>query len=149
MRIISDEAEMVEFGHALAAQLRPGDLILLDGPLGAGKTTLARGIGEGLGLDSPVTSPTFVISRVHSGALPLIHVDVYRLLDATEGAAAALDDLDLDSERAESVTLMEWGRDVGPRLSDEFLLVCIDRLDDDRREVILEAHGTRWQELRI
>jgi tRNA threonylcarbamoyladenosine biosynthesis protein TsaE len=149
IRVIADEAEMVELGRTIAAQLRAGDLILLDGPLGAGKTTLARGIGLGLAVETPVTSPTFVISRVHNGALPLIHVDAYRLLDAVEGAAAALDDLDLDSERANAVTVMEWGKDVGPRMSDEFLVVRINRRDDDRREVEFEAHGARWQELKI
>jgi tRNA threonylcarbamoyladenosine biosynthesis protein TsaE len=142
--MIADEAEMVALGRTIAAQLRAGDLILLDGPLGAGKTTLARGIGLGLAVETSVTSPTFVISRVHNGVLPLIHVDAYRLLDAVEGAAAALDDLDLDSERANAVTVMEWGKDVGPRMSDEFLLVRIDR-----REVEFEMHGSRWQELRI
>lgn len=140
---------MLALGQEIAAQLRPGDLILLDGQLGAGKTTLARGIGLGLALDTPVTSPTFVISRVHDGALPMIHVDAYRLLDAFGGAAVALDDLDLDSERANSVTVMEWGKDVGPRMSDEYLLMRIVRRDDDWREVEFEMHGDRWQELRL
>lgn len=140
---------MVALGQEIAAQLRAGDLILLDGPLGAGKTTLARGIGLGLAVETPITSPTFVISRVHKGALPMIHVDAYRLLDATEGPAAALDDLDLDSERANSVTVMEWGKDVGTRMSDEYLLIRIDRRDDDRRDVEFEMHGQRWQELQI
>lgn len=147
--MIADESEMVALGCEMAAQLRAGDLILLDGPLGAGKTTLARGIGLGLAVETPVTSPTFVISRVHAGALPLIHVDAYRLLDAIEGASAALDDLDLDSERMNSVTVMEWGKDVGPRMSDEYLLVRIDRRDDDTRDVEFELHGQRWEELQI
>lgn len=140
---------MAALGRAIAKGLRAGDLILLDGPLGAGKTTLARGIGAGLNLKTPVTSPTFVISRVHEGRLPMIHVDAYRLLDAAEGASAALDDLDLDSERMNSVTVMEWGKDVGPRLSDEYLLIRIDRRDDDQREVEIERHGQRWQEFQI
>ena len=114
-----------------------------------GKTVLARGIGLGLGVETPVTSPTFVISRVHNGALPLIHVDAYRLLDASEGAGAALDDLDLDSERTNSVTVMEWGKEIGPRLSDEYLLVRIERRDDDQRDVDFEGHGQRWEELII
>jgi tRNA threonylcarbamoyladenosine biosynthesis protein TsaE len=149
IRVVADVAEMLALGRTIAAQLRAGDLVLLDGPLGAGKTTLARGIGLGLGVTTPVTSPTFVISRVHEGVLPLIHVDAYRLLDAAEGAAAALDDLDLDSERANAVTVMEWGKDVGPRMSDDFLLVRIDRCDDDSRAVEIETHGTRWRELQI
>jgi len=136
---------MLDLGRKIAAQLRPGDLLLLDGPLGAGKTTLARGIGAGLALETPVTSPTFVISRVHDGKLPMIHVDAYRLLDSAEGAGAALDDLDLDSERVNSVTVMEWGKDVGPRLSDEYLLIRIARKEDDQREVNFELHGSRWQ----
>ena len=147
--MVSTEAEMLALGGEIALQLRAGDLILLDGPLGAGKTVLARGIGLGLGVETPVTSPTFVISRTHMGTLPLIHVDAYRLLDATEGAGVALDDLDLDSERTNSVTVMEWGKEIGPRLSDEYLIVRIERRDDDQREVNFEVHGQRWKELQI
>jgi tRNA threonylcarbamoyladenosine biosynthesis protein TsaE len=147
--VISTEAEMIALGGEIAAQLRAGDLILLDGPLGAGKTVLARGIGLGLGVETPVTSPTFVISRIHLGTLPLIHVDAYRLLDASEGAGVALDDLDLDSERTNSVTVMEWGKEIGPRLSDEYLVVRIERRDDDQRDVNFEVHGQRWEELQI
>jgi len=140
---------MIALGGEIALQLRAGDLILLDGPLGAGKTVLARGIGLGLGVETPVTSPTFVISRIHMGTLPLIHVDAYRLLDASEGAGVALDDLDLDSERTNSVTVMEWGKEIGPRLSDDYLVVRIERRDDDQREVNFEVHGQRWKELQI
>ena len=140
---------MIALGGEIALQLRAGDLILLDGPLGAGKTVLARGIGLGLRVETPVTSPTFVISRIHMGTLPLIHVDAYRLLDASEGAGVALDDLDLDSERTNSVTVMEWGKEIGPRLSDEYLIVRIERRDDDQREVNFEVHGQRWKELQI
>lgn len=140
---------MIALGGEIASQLRAGDLILLDGPLGAGKTVLARGIGLGLGVETPVTSPTFVISRIHVGMLPLIHVDAYRLLDASEGAGVALDDLDLDSERTNSVTVMEWGKEIGPRLSDEYLVVRIERRDDDQRDVNFEVHGQRWEELQI
>ncbi len=147
--MVSTEAEMIALGGEIALQLRAGDLILLDGPLGAGKTVLARGIGLGLGVETPVTSPTFVISRIHMGTLPLIHVDAYRLLDASEGAGVALDDLDLDSERTNSVTVMEWGKEIGPRLSDDYLVVRIERRDDDQREVDFEVHGQRWEELQI
>ena len=147
--MVSTEAEMIALGGEIALQLRAGDLILLDGPLGAGKTVLARGIGLGLGVETPVTSPTFVISRIHMGTLPLIHVDAYRLLDASEGAGVALDDLDLDSERTNSVTVMEWGKEIGPRLSDDYLVVRIERRDDDQREVNFEVHGQRWKELQI
>ena len=147
--MVSTEADMIALGAEIATQLRAGDLILLDGPLGAGKTVLARGIGLGLGVETPVTSPTFVISRIHVGTLSLIHVDAYRLLDANEGAGVALDDLDLDSERTNSVTVMEWGKEIGPRLSDEYLVVRIERRDDDQRDVNFEVHGQRWEELQI
>src|SRR2546423_853537 len=99
---------MRELGRRLAALLRPGDLVLLSGELGAGKTTLARGLGEGLGVRGAVTSPTFVISRVHpslTGGPALVHVDAYRL----SGGLDAMEDLDLDVSLAESVVLAEWG----------------------------------------
>jgi tRNA threonylcarbamoyladenosine biosynthesis protein TsaE len=91
------------FGARLAKLLRPGDLVILNGPLGAGKTALTQGIGQGLGVTGDVTSPTFVISRVHRGPLPLVHVDAYRLHDFE------VDDLDLDASVDESVTVVEWG----------------------------------------
>ena len=99
--------EMRGLGRRLAADLRAGDLLVLSGPLGAGKTTLVQGIGEGLGVRGPVTSPTFVIARVHPslrGGPPLVHADAYRL-----GGAAEIDDLDLDSGTDSSVTAVEWG----------------------------------------
>lgn len=101
---IPDAEAMEGFGRRLGAQLRAGDLVLLTGPLGAGKTTLTRGIGEGLGIRGPVQSPTFVLARTHPslvGGAPLVHVDAYRL-----GSAAELDDLDLDF--AGSVVVAEW-----------------------------------------
>lgn len=132
---------MRELGHRIAAHCRPGDLILLNGPLGAGKTILVQGIGEALGI-SEVTSPTFVISRIHNGPLPLIHVDVYRLLEAGN-ASLYLDDLDLDSPREESLTVIEWGGQESARLSDERLEIVIDR-SDDIREVTITPIGARW-----
>src|SRR5437588_5509875 len=94
-----------DFGRALGRVLRPGDLVVLSGPLGAGKTTLAQGIGAGLGVDGPVLSPTFVIARVHRGGrVPLVHVDAYRL-----SSVAEVDDLDLDASLEESATVVEWG----------------------------------------
>ncbi len=132
---------MRELGHRLAAQCRPGDLILLNGPLGAGKTVLVQGIGEALGI-SEVTSPTFVISRIHKGPLPLIHVDVYRLLEAGN-ASLYLDDLDLDSPREESLTVIEWGGEESARLSSDRLEILIDR-SDDIREVTITPIGDRW-----
>ena len=121
---------------------KPGDLILLNGPLGAGKTVLVQGIGEALGI-SDVTSPTFVISRTHRAPLSLIHVDAYRLLEGGN-AAAYLDDLDLDSARDEAVTVIEWGGAESARLSDDRLEIVIDR-SDEIREVTITAVGPRWQ----
>lgn len=139
---VSTAAEMFELGKRIGAQCRAGDLILLNGPLGAGKTVLVQGIGAALGFDD-VTSPTFVISRIHNGALPLIHVDAYRLLEAGS-AALYLDDLDLDSPREGAVTVIEWGGAESARLSDERLEIEIDRTDDIR-EVAFKAVGARWQ----
>jgi tRNA threonylcarbamoyladenosine biosynthesis protein TsaE len=133
---------MHELGKRIGSQCKAGDLILLNGPLGAGKTVLVQGIGEALGI-SDVTSPTFVISRIHKAALPLIHVDAYRLLEAGN-AALYLDDLDLDSPRESAVTVIEWGGQESARLSEERLEIVIDRTDDVR-EVTITAVGTRWQ----
>ena len=138
---IATAQEMFGLGEKIGAQLRAGDLILLNGPLGAGKTVLAQGIGAALGF-SEVTSPTFVISRTHKGALPLIHVDAYRLLESGN-AALYLDDLDLDAARDVSVTLIEWGGAESARLSDERLEIDIDRTDDER-VIKVRAIGPRW-----
>ena len=132
---------MFGLGQQIGAQLRAGDLLLLNGPLGAGKTVLVQGIGAALGF-SDITSPTFVISRTHSGALPLIHVDVYRLLESGN-AAPYLDDLDLDSARESAVTVIEWGGAESARLSDERLEIDIDRTNDER-VVTVSAIGPRW-----
>jgi tRNA threonylcarbamoyladenosine biosynthesis protein TsaE len=114
---------MQDLGRRLAAGLRAGDLLVLTGPLGAGKTTLVQGIGEGLGVRGPITSPTFVIARVHpslTGGPALVHADAYRL-----GGAAEIDDLDLDSSTASSVTVVEWGEGLAERLSASFLEIAI------------------------
>ena len=132
---------MFGLGQQLGAQLRAGDLILLNGPLGAGKTVLVQGIGAALGF-TDVTSPTFVISRIHKGALSLIHVDAYRLLESGN-AALYLDDLDLDTPRESAVTVIEWGGEESARLSDDRLEIEIDRTDD-QREVTIRAVGPRW-----
>jgi tRNA threonylcarbamoyladenosine biosynthesis protein TsaE len=127
-------------GAALAGVLRPGDLVVLVGPLGAGKTALTQGIGQGLGVREPVTSPTFVIARVHTGGrLPLVHVDAYRL-----GSVADVDDLDLDASADESVTVVEWGQGLVEQLADEHLEVRLDRRDDDVRTAVLVPHGAGW-----
>ena len=132
---------MLALGRAIGAKCQAGDLILLNGPLGAGKTVLVQGIGQALGI-TEVTSPTFVISRIHKAPLPLIHVDVYRLLEAGK-ASLYLDDLDLDSPREESVTVIEWGGQESARLSDERLEIVIDR-SNEIREVTITPVGERW-----
>ncbi len=137
---------MHELGQRIGQQSRAGDLILLNGPLGAGKTVLVQGIGQALGI-SDVTSPTFVISRIHKAELPLIHVDAYRLLESGN-AAAFLDDLDLDSPRESAVTVIEWGGAESARLSDERLEITIDRTSDIR-EVTFNKVGARWQEFSV
>ena len=126
----------------IGARCRAGDLILLNGPLGAGKTVLVQGIGEALGI-TDVTSPTFVISRIHKAPLSLIHVDAYRLLEGGN-AAAYLDDLDLDTAGENAVTVIEWGGEESARLSDERLEITIDRIDEVR-ELKINRIGTRWQ----
>jgi tRNA threonylcarbamoyladenosine biosynthesis protein TsaE len=128
-------------GAALAAVVRAGDLVVLVGPLGAGKTALTQGLGAALGVREPVTSPTFVISRVHRGGrLPLVHVDAYRL-----GGVADVDDLDLDASAEESVTVVEWGQGLVEQLADEHLEVRLDRRDDDVRTALLVPHGPGWE----
>ena len=131
---------MFDLGFSLSAQLKAGDLLLINGPLGAGKTVLAQGIGKGLGIDD-ITSPTFVISRTHKGVLPMIHVDAYRLID-TENPSLYLDDLDLDIEN--SVTVVEWGGAESARLSEDRLEISIDRTNEIR-QVEIKAIGERWK----
>jgi len=141
MKNIASALEMHELGARIGAQLKPGDLILLNGDLGAGKTVLVQGIAQALGIDG-VTSPTFVISKSYKAALPLIHVDVYRLLDSGK-AALFLDDLDIDSDRENSVTVIEWGGAESARLSEQRLEIAIDR-SDEVRKVSFNCVGSRW-----
>ena len=138
---IATPAEMFALGAKIGASLKAGDLILINGPLGAGKTLLTQGIGSALGI-SGITSPTFVISRVHHGEIDLIHVDAYRLL--IDGQANLyLDDLDLDSALPESVTVVEWGGSETARLSEDRLEINIDRTTEIR-QVSAVAFGDRW-----
>jgi tRNA threonylcarbamoyladenosine biosynthesis protein TsaE len=134
---------MRDLGERLAAQLVAGDLVILTGRLGAGKTTLAQGIGSGLAVSGAVVSPTFVIARVHRGGrLPMVHVDAYRLASIDE-----VDDLDLDASLAESVTLVEWGEGLVEGLGGGWLQVRIERPDDDAddtRTVEITGVGPRW-----
>ncbi|MCY0926105.1 tRNA (adenosine(37)-N6)-threonylcarbamoyltransferase complex ATPase subunit type 1 TsaE [Streptomyces sp. H27-H1] len=140
---------MQDLGRRIAGLLRPGDLVLLTGELGAGKTTLTRGLGEGLGVRGAVTSPTFVIARVHpslTGGPALVHVDAYRL----GGGLDEMEDLDLDVSLPESVVVVEWGDGKVEELSEDRLHVVIRRavgheeVLDDVREVMVRGTGTRW-----
>jgi len=143
-RRIATDVAMRELGRELATRLRAGDLVILAGPLGAGKTTLVQGIGEGLGVRGPVTSPTFVIARVHpalAGSGPaLVHADAYRL-----GSVIEVDDLDLDADMARAVTVVEWGEGLAEGLAEDRLEISIepDR-DTEARTVRLAGHGKRW-----
>jgi tRNA threonylcarbamoyladenosine biosynthesis protein TsaE len=146
MRIATD-AEMRDLGRRLAKILRAGDLLILAGPLGAGKTTLVQGIGEGLGVRGPVTSPTFVIARVHpvlSGPGPaLVHADAYRL-----GSISEVDDLDLDTDATAAVTVVEWGTGLAEGLAEDRLEISIQPdLTSEVRTVQLNGYGVRWNGL--
>ncbi len=135
---------MRELGSKLASRLHAGDIVVLRGNLGAGKTALTQGIGKYLGIED-VTSPTFVIARSHKGAIPLIHVDAYRLLDAGN-QSFEIDDLDLDTSRAGAITVIEWGEEVAARMQEDYLLVDISfGVNEDEREVSLIGHGKRWE----
>jgi tRNA threonylcarbamoyladenosine biosynthesis protein TsaE len=170
--------DMRDLGRRLATVLRAGDLVILSGPLGAGKTTLTQGIAEGLGVRGPVTSPTFVIARVHpplaaaAGAGPglggrrpaLVHADAYRL-----GSVLELDDLDLDADLATSVTVVEWGEGLAEGLSEDRLEIVItpapagaggdadagdgadggDGDGDAPRTVKISGAGSRWQDVQL
>ena len=161
-RTIADPDAMHAFGQEMAAVLRAGDLMVLTGPLGAGKTTFTRGLGEGLQVRGAVTSPTFVLARTHPslvGGPPLVHVDAYRLASAME-----LDDLDIDFAR--SIVVVEWGRGLLDGITESWLDVEIvrplgasqadhatdssaDAADLDLAEprtVTVTGHGPRWQD---
>lgn len=146
---LADPAAASEFGAQLARELRAGDLIVLSGALGAGKTTLTRGIGSGFGVRGPVTSPTFVLARTHPserGGVPLVHVDAYRLSDPRE-----LDDLDIDY--AGSLVVVEWGAGMLDGVAESWLEIDLERLrgtesddgaDDEPRRCRIRGYGPRW-----
>lgn len=137
---IRSSEEMEELGEKLAGLLMPGDLVLLAGPLGAGKTTLTRGIGKGLSAEGTIQSPTFVLARTHKSPKgKLVHVDAYRL-----SAALELDDLDIDFEN--SIVIVEWARDYLDGFFENYLTVAIDRSSsDDTRLVDVSFSGPRWE----
>jgi tRNA threonylcarbamoyladenosine biosynthesis protein TsaE len=143
-----DADAMRGLGRSIAGQLAPGDLIVLTGALGAGKTTFTQGLGAGLGVRGAVTSPTFVIARLHPseiGGPALVHVDAYRI-----GGIAELDDLDLDTSFDQAVTVVEWGEGLAEGLADSRLEVRIVRAEDDdsdERRVEITPVGPRWHAL--
>ena len=139
---IATAHDMQQLGQRLARVLTAGDLVVLAGSLGAGKTTLAQGIGRGLGVRGAITSPTFVIARVHpplATGPALVHADAYRIDGPLE-----IDDLDLDASVDESVTLVEWGRGLVEGLAPDRLDIEITASDTDTRQVRITAHGPRW-----
>ena len=141
---VATDGDMRDLGRRLAALLRAGDLVILAGPLGAGKTTLVQGIGAGLGVRGPVTSPTFVIARVHpplaGGGPALVHADAYRL-----GSFGEVDDLDLDTDVGRAVTVVEWGTGLAEPLAEDRLEITIEPdQDGDVRTVRINGHGARW-----
>ncbi len=145
--VVGSPDRMRDLGRALAKLLRAGDLVMLTGELGAGKTTLTRGLGEGLGVRGAVTSPTFVIARVHpplGDGPPLVHVDAYRL----SGGLDEMEDLDLDVSLPESVIVVEWGEGRIEELTDDRLQIVIHRAvgdtTDEVRYVTLTGLGERW-----
>lgn len=157
---VHDAEETRALGRALAAHLRAGDLVMLRGALGAGKTTFAQGVGEGLHVRGHVSSPTFIVARVHPslvGGPDLIHADAYRIRDLDD-----LETLDLDSTLDEAVTLVEWGegkteamspdrlevdvrRPVGGDVHEDGGVIDLELMDDGRRVVSFHPHGSRWE----
>jgi tRNA threonylcarbamoyladenosine biosynthesis protein TsaE len=138
---------MRDLGEKVASQLQRGDLIILSGELGAGKTAFTQGIGRGLGI-SEITSPTFVISRIHNGRIPLIHVDAYRLIQSP-GVFLEFEDLDLPSKMSEAITVIEWGSNLAPLLKDEFLEIKIEFISDTERSLEVIPHGPRWRGFKL
>jgi len=134
--VTSSEADTLALGRRLAAVLTAGDTILLSGRLGAGKTLFVSGIAEGLGIEDRITSPSFVISRIHrDGFLPLVHADVYRL-----GTLAEFEDLELPDDAIDGVLVIEWGDTVAESVSPDHLVVHID-IDEDQRRFTFHRRG--------
>lgn len=147
VHVIESADDMVEVGRRLATLVRPGDLLVLKGPLGSGKTTLTRGLGAGLDVRGAVTSPTFVIARVHpsnNDGPALVHVDAYRLERFEE-----VDNLDLDASLPDAVTVVEWGDGKVDTLAEDRLVIELsrDEADDGVRLIRLVSVGARWQDV--
>jgi tRNA threonylcarbamoyladenosine biosynthesis protein TsaE len=133
---------MHQTGYNIGEQLRRGDILLLNGTLGAGKTSLVQGIGTALGITG-ITSPTFVISRIYEAAIPLIHVDAYRLVGEPW---ALFDDLDLESQLDSSITVIEWGDGFVERIAEEFLEVKLEFGEAENQRILtFIPHGDRWK----
>jgi tRNA threonylcarbamoyladenosine biosynthesis protein TsaE len=140
---------MADFAARVGALLTAGDLLILQGELGAGKTTFTQGLGAALGVRGPITSPTFVLARIHPSLVngpDLVHVDAYRLESAAE-----VDDLDLDATSDRGVTVVEWGAGVAEQLSDNWLHIAITAgsTGPDSRQVAVVPHGSRWASVRL
>ena len=141
---LSTAADTIALGERLGRELRAGDVVVLSGPLGAGKTVLAKGIAQAMDVEGPVVSPTFVLARVHrarrADAPAMIHVDLYRLLDAASvDLLAELDSLDLDTDLDDAVVVVEWGEGLAERLSDNHLDIRLERATDT------EVRTAIWQ----
>jgi tRNA threonylcarbamoyladenosine biosynthesis protein TsaE len=146
MHHVESAEKMFDLGKQIGGQCKPGDQILLTGPLGAGKTLLAQGIGAALGIDE-ITSPTFVIARKHDGQIPIVHVDLYRLLDSSN-PLAAIEDLDLEMEADKSVTIIEWASPEYSALQADRLEITIDRTNEVR-VVTFNPVGKRWDSFKL
>jgi len=142
MAVVRSPEAMKDLGRHLGENLHAGDVLLLKGDLGAGKTALTQGIGAALGI-SGITSPTFVISRIHHGKETLVHVDAYRLIGESK---SVFDDLDLDSHLATSIIVIEWGEGFVDRLVDSYLEITIEfGSGENDRVVTSKGHGSRWR----
>jgi tRNA threonylcarbamoyladenosine biosynthesis protein TsaE len=144
MATLASAEDTIALGEQFGRELRAGDVVVLSGPLGAGKTVLAKGIAAAMDVDGPVTSPTFVLARLHRARRPgtpaMVHVDVYRLLDhAAADLLAELDSLDLDTDLDDAVVVVEWGDGLAERLSDRHLDIRLERGDDS------EARMATWR----
>lgn len=136
----SNPAETLALGRRFAAMLSAGDVVLLSGQLGAGKTMFAAGIGEGLGVEEQLTSPTFILARSHQGFMPLVHADVYRL-----GTSAEFEDLDLPEQARDGVLLIEWGDAVAHGVPEDHLLVRIEITGESARLFRFKPCGA-WEQ---